>query len=166
MNRRSILKGLASGAGLAISGTSLNPYVLGQVSVPVPGGPYTLPPLPYAYDALEPYIDAETMHLHHDKHHASYVEHLNAAVAGHPEVAVTPRRQSLRRTSMHNSEASASFRRSSRRPPPLSSAAAGLGLHWPATAGCKLKRPPIRTAPSQMAVHLSSGWMCGSTPTT
>ena len=52
-----------------------------------PPGPYTLPPLPYAYDALEPWIDAETMHLHHDKHHASYVEHLNTAVAGHPELA-------------------------------------------------------------------------------
>jgi Fe-Mn family superoxide dismutase len=87
MNRRSILKGLASGAGLAISGASLSPCALAQVSVPVPGGPYTLPPLPYSYDALEPYIDAATMHLHHDKHHASYVEHLNAAVAGHPEVA-------------------------------------------------------------------------------
>ena len=49
--------------------------------------PYTLPPLPYAYDALEPYFDAETMHLHHDKHHQSYVDKLNTAVAGHPEVA-------------------------------------------------------------------------------
>jgi len=87
MNRRSILKGLASGAGLAISGASINRFTLAQVSVPAAGGPYTLPPLPYAYDALEPWIDAETMHLHHDRHHASYVEHLNAAVAGHPEVA-------------------------------------------------------------------------------
>jgi superoxide dismutase, Fe-Mn family len=52
-----------------------------------PTGPYTLPPLPYAYDALEPYFDAETMHLHHDKHHQSYVDKLNQAVAGHPELA-------------------------------------------------------------------------------
>jgi Fe-Mn family superoxide dismutase len=91
MNRRSILKGLGSGAGLALSGAGLQLHALAQVSAPpatAPStGPYTLPPLPYAYDALEPYIDAETMHLHHDKHHASYVEHLNAAVAGHPEVA-------------------------------------------------------------------------------
>jgi superoxide dismutase, Fe-Mn family len=41
---------------------------------------YTLPPLPYAYDALEPYIDAETMHFHHDKHHQTYVNNANAAV--------------------------------------------------------------------------------------
>ncbi len=52
-----------------------------------PAGPFTLPPLPYAYDALEPYFDAETMHLHHDKHHQSYVDKLNAAVAGHPDLA-------------------------------------------------------------------------------
>lgn len=41
---------------------------------------YTLPPLPYSYDALEPYIDAETVRLHHDLHHAGYVSGLNAAV--------------------------------------------------------------------------------------
>jgi Fe-Mn family superoxide dismutase len=41
------------------------------------GGQYILPPLPYAYDALEPHIDAETMHLHHDKHHLAYVNGLN-----------------------------------------------------------------------------------------
>ncbi|MFB6365944.1 Fe-Mn family superoxide dismutase [Paenibacillus elgii] len=48
-------------------------------SKPVPIGGHKLPPLPYAYNALEPYIDAETMRLHHDKHHKSYVEGLNKA---------------------------------------------------------------------------------------
>jgi Fe-Mn family superoxide dismutase len=43
---------------------------------------FTLPELPYAKDALEPYIDAKTMEIHHDKHHAAYVTNLNAAVAG------------------------------------------------------------------------------------
>ncbi|GEQ49315.1 superoxide dismutase [Tetragenococcus koreensis] len=47
---------------------------------------YTLPDLPYAYDALEPYFDEETMHLHHDKHHNTYVTNLNAAIEKHPEV--------------------------------------------------------------------------------
>jgi Fe-Mn family superoxide dismutase len=47
-------------------------------------GPYTLPALPYAYDALEPAIDTETMHLHHDKHHAAYVAKLNEALAKEP----------------------------------------------------------------------------------
>jgi len=43
---------------------------------------YELPPLPYDYKALEPYIDEETMHLHHDKHHQAYVNNLNAALQG------------------------------------------------------------------------------------
>lgn len=43
---------------------------------------FTLPPLPYAYDALEPHIDKETMTIHHDKHHQAYVDNLNKAVAG------------------------------------------------------------------------------------
>lgn len=46
---------------------------------------YTLPDLPYAFDALEPYIDEETMHLHHDKHHNTYVTNLNAAIEKYPE---------------------------------------------------------------------------------
>lgn len=45
-----------------------------------------LPDLPYAYDALEPVIDAETMTLHHDKHHATYVANVNAALEKHPEI--------------------------------------------------------------------------------
>ena len=45
-----------------------------------------LPELPYAYDALEPYIDAETMTLHHDKHHATYVANVNAALEKYPEL--------------------------------------------------------------------------------
>src|SRR5581483_9514207 len=48
---------------------------------------YELPPLPYDYEALEPYIDTETMHLHHDKHHQAYVTNLNAAVEKHPELS-------------------------------------------------------------------------------
>lgn len=47
---------------------------------------FTLPPLPYAYDALENSIDSQTMTLHHDKHHAGYVKNLNEAIALHPEL--------------------------------------------------------------------------------
>src|ERR1700734_21090 len=45
---------------------------------------YTVPPLPYAYDALEPYIDEATMKVHHDKHHQAYVDKVNAALEGTP----------------------------------------------------------------------------------
>jgi Fe-Mn family superoxide dismutase len=47
---------------------------------------FTLSPLPYGYDALEPFIDTQTMTIHHDKHHAAYVTNLNAALEKHPEL--------------------------------------------------------------------------------
>ena len=48
--------------------------------------PFTLPSLPYAYDALEPHIDAKTMEIHHTKHHQAYVNNLNAAIEKAPEL--------------------------------------------------------------------------------
>jgi len=48
---------------------------------------HELAPLPYAFDALEPHIDAKTMEIHHGKHHAAYVNNLNAALEKHPELA-------------------------------------------------------------------------------
>ncbi|SHF33922.1 superoxide dismutase, Fe-Mn family [Lampropedia hyalina DSM 16112] len=51
-------------------------------AAPTPASPSTLPALPYAYDALEPHIDAQTMEIHHTKHHQAYVNNLNAAIKG------------------------------------------------------------------------------------
>ena len=51
---------------------------------------YSLPPLPYAFDALEPFIDARTMEIHHDKHHAAYVNNVNKALEGHDALAALP----------------------------------------------------------------------------
>jgi superoxide dismutase, Fe-Mn family len=48
--------------------------------------PHSVPPLPYDYSALEPYIDAQTMTLHHDKHHGAYVNNLNAAIEKHSQL--------------------------------------------------------------------------------
>ncbi|NJK40492.1 MAG: superoxide dismutase [Acaryochloridaceae cyanobacterium SU_2_1] len=51
---------------------------------------FTVPPLPYAYDALSPYIDAQTMTIHHDKHHGAYVTNLNKAIGQYPNLAGRP----------------------------------------------------------------------------
>ena len=48
---------------------------------------FTLPKLPYAYDALEPHIDARTMEIHHTKHHQAYIDNANAAIEKHPALA-------------------------------------------------------------------------------
>ncbi len=70
-------------AGIQLfSGTPLNAEETGQTAA----GEFILPPLPYAYDALEPSIDAVTMTIHHDKHHAGYVKKLNAAIAESPSL--------------------------------------------------------------------------------
>src|SRR5271169_180747 len=59
-----------------------------QAATPQKEGPlaFVLPPLPYAFDALEPYIDKMTMEIHHDKHHAAYVTNLNKALDGHADL--------------------------------------------------------------------------------
>jgi Fe-Mn family superoxide dismutase len=53
---------------------------------PAPTGPFTLDPLPYAQDALEPHVDAMTMGIHHGKHHKAYVDNLNKAIAPHADL--------------------------------------------------------------------------------
>lgn len=65
-------------------------------AAPANAGPYALPPLPYAYDALEPFIDAQTMQIHHGKHHAAYVTNLNKAIATHAELGKNPVEELIR----------------------------------------------------------------------
>lgn len=77
---------LGFAALLAASGAS---RALAQVPVP-PAGPHSLPPLPYAPDANEPHVDAQTMTLHHDRHHAAYVANLNAALKDQGTLAALP----------------------------------------------------------------------------
>lgn len=57
---------------------------------------HSLPPLGYAYDALEPFIDARTMELHHTKHHQTYIDKLNAVLAEYPEISEVPLEELLR----------------------------------------------------------------------
>ncbi|MBP7588921.1 MAG: superoxide dismutase [Thermoanaerobaculia bacterium] len=88
-NRREVLQGSTVAlAGLALAGRlAADGPAVAAPATPPSSGPFTLPPLPYAYEALEPAIDAETMRLHHDKHHATYVAKLNETVAAAPELA-------------------------------------------------------------------------------
>ena len=89
MTRRDALKVIGGGAALvgfgAIPGLKAAPAV-------VPAGtgatkqPFVLPNLPYAYDALEPHIDAKTMEIHHSKHHAAYIKNANKALEVHPSM--------------------------------------------------------------------------------
>ena len=86
MTRRQALKTTA----LVTATFATVPVALAQQTAPTiapiaPTGPYKLPPLPYAFDALEPHLDARTMEIHHDKHHAAYVANLNKAVVDFPE---------------------------------------------------------------------------------
>ncbi len=79
MTRREALKTVALTAGALTFGTTLvrAQYTSSAKLV----YPSKVPPLGYSYDALEPYIDALTMQIHHDKHHGAYVENLNKALA-------------------------------------------------------------------------------------
>lgn len=77
--RRAVLASAVTFAAVAALGD--------RAALAAPAGPFTLPPLPYGYDANEPYIDMQTMQLHHDKHHAGYVKNLNNALMDHPQVA-------------------------------------------------------------------------------
>lgn len=81
------------GAGLAAA--ALAPSL--RVALAQPSGPFTLPPLPYAYDANEAAIDARTMEIHHRFHHGGQVNGLNAAVADHSRIAAMPLDQILMR---------------------------------------------------------------------
>ena len=87
MTRRQAIKTTA----LASAALATVPSVIAQTNSPTPAaaptGPFTLPPLLYAYDALEPFIDAQTMQIHHDKHHAAYVANLNKAIGQMPSIS-------------------------------------------------------------------------------
>jgi Fe-Mn family superoxide dismutase len=85
MNRREAIRNTACvGAACAVANlTSTLTWAQGAPAAAAEG-PFKLPPLPYPYDALEPHLDARTMEIHHDKHHAAYVANLNKAIAGEP----------------------------------------------------------------------------------
>jgi superoxide dismutase, Fe-Mn family len=86
LNRRSFLYVLGATVGATainnISGVAQAQSLLSQSETQT----FRLTPLPYPYEALEPYIDAETMRFHHDKHYAAYINNLNAAINKYPDL--------------------------------------------------------------------------------
>ena len=93
MNRRESLRLLAGTAAFAAAGGILCTPALAQA--PTAEGPFKLPPLGYANDALEPHIDAQTMMIHHDRHHAAYVNVCNQVAKEVPALGTTPIEQTL-----------------------------------------------------------------------
>ena len=83
MTRRELLSTVGAAAVAAVA----SPRFATAGQTPAPAGPYTLAPLPYPAAALEPHIDAQTMTIHHDRHHQTYVTGLNTALAKEPAVA-------------------------------------------------------------------------------
>lgn len=81
-HRRSFL------VGTAVAAAALSMPRIGFAQAA--SGPFTLPPLPYPANALEPHVDARTMEIHHGRHHQAYVNNLNAAVKDHGQVAQMP----------------------------------------------------------------------------
>jgi Fe-Mn family superoxide dismutase len=98
MNRRESLK-LLAGAALAATPLSVRAALAQAASPAAPAepaaAPFTLPPLGYAFDALEPHIDAQTMTIHHDRHHAAYVNALNGFAKDLPALGTTPIEETL-----------------------------------------------------------------------
>jgi superoxide dismutase, Fe-Mn family len=89
MTRREALQSTALvTAGALIAGPGIS--TAHAQAAAAPSGPHKLPPLPYAFDALEPHIDAKTMEIHHGKHHQAYVTNLNKAIAENPDLARKP----------------------------------------------------------------------------
>jgi Fe-Mn family superoxide dismutase len=74
-------------AGAAAAALAFGPRV---AFAQQPAGPFKLDPLPYPNNALEPHIDARTMEIHHDRHHAAYVNNLNTIAKDHPAIGSTP----------------------------------------------------------------------------
>jgi len=89
LTRREALTTLGVSA-LALTASSRDLVAGAADQAPAASGLYSLAPLPYAFDALEPHIDAQTMQIHHDKHHQAYVNNLNTAIAGAGEAGKAP----------------------------------------------------------------------------
>jgi Fe-Mn family superoxide dismutase len=102
VDRRSFLGASAAALAATSAAGMLAPPAQAQTAAAAPAaptGPYKLPKLGYAFDALEPNIDAETMEIHYTKHHQAYVDKLNIAVAKYPDLAKLPAEELVKKLS-------------------------------------------------------------------
>jgi len=129
MNRREILKLLGGATALAGGARGLVAPALASQ------GAFTLPPLGYPFDALEPHIDARTMQIHHDAHHGAYVNNLNALVEKWPDLATKPMEEILVNLSAVPEAVRVPVRNN-------------LGGHWNHSYFWELMAPGGSTAPS------------------
>ncbi len=90
MDRRQSLKFIASAAGAVTATAGAGRFASALAQQPAAAGPFTLPPLGYAYEALEPHIDTATMNFHHKNHHNAFIGVLNAQVSKFPELGQQP----------------------------------------------------------------------------
>lgn len=85
-SRRNFLYLVGAGTTGSFFGFANSSFAIDTATTAVKSPVFTLPPLTYAYNALEPHIDAATMKFHHDKHHAAYIKNLNGAIAKYPQL--------------------------------------------------------------------------------
>jgi len=130
MNRRETLKIIVGAA--AFAGVAGRGVVLAQQ----PPAAFTLPPLGYPYAALEPYIDTMTMRIHHDNHHAAYVNNLNGLAAKWPDLGKKPMEEILSDLAVVPGELRTNVRNN-------------LGGHWNHTFFWNLMTPGGAKAPSE-----------------
>src|SRR5262249_37079414 len=90
LTRRTVVQATAGMAAAALA-----PRIVLAQTTPPPAGPFRQDPLPYPTNALEPSIDARTMEIHHDRHHAAYVSNLNTIAKDNPQIAQMPVEQML-----------------------------------------------------------------------
>jgi superoxide dismutase, Fe-Mn family len=132
MNRRETLKFMAGAAALAgFAGRGV-----AWAQQPPPPAAFKLPPLGYPYEALEPHIDTMTMRIHHDNHHAAYVNNLNGLAAKWPDLGKRPMEEILSNLSIVPGELQTGVRNN-------------LGGHWNHTFFWDLMTPGGAKAPTE-----------------
>ena len=119
LTRRRLLTFAVAAPAVLAAARVMEPRAARAEDKPMPTGggtyPHKLPPLPYAYEALEPHIDKMTMEIHHDKHHQGYVDKLNAALKDKPELQAMTAEDLVRNVNRMPDDVQTAIRNNARR---------------------------------------------------